>query len=78
MAYHSPLTYPVRIPKERLFVIGGLGDKLAPPEQSEWIWEHWGRPRLHWYPGNHVLHVNRGAYFRQMKEFFAAVGFTPS
>jgi hypothetical protein len=75
--FHSPLTYPVRLPKERLFVIGGLGDRLAPPEQSEQIWEHWGRPRLHWYPGNHVLHVNRGAYFKQMREFFAEVGFVP-
>ena len=72
---HSPLTYPVRLAKERLLVIGGLGDRLAPPEESERIWEHWNRPRLHWYPGNHVLHVNRGAYFRQMKEFFAEVGF---
>jgi len=78
VAVHSPLTYPVRLPKERLFVIGGLGDRLAPPEQSERIWEHWGRPRLHWYPGNHVLHVNRGAYFRQMKEFFAEIGFVPA
>jgi hypothetical protein len=76
--FHSPLTYPARIPKERLFVIGGLGDKLAPPEQSERIWEHWGRPRLHWYPGNHVLHVNRGAYFKQMKDFFAEIGFAAS
>lgn len=75
---HSPLTYPVRLPKERLFVIGGLGDRLAPPEQSERIWEHWGRPRLHWYPGNHILHVNRGAYFKQMKQFFAEVGFVPA
>lgn len=75
---HSPLTYDVRLPKDRLFVIGGLGDRLAPPEQSAQIWEHWGRPRLHWYPGNHVLHVNRGAYFRQMKEFFADLGFVPS
>lgn len=75
--FHSPLTYPVRLAKERLLVIGGLGDRLAPPEQSEWIWEHWGRPRLHWYPGNHVLHVNRGAYFRQMKEFFAEIDFLP-
>jgi hypothetical protein len=73
--FHSPLTYPVLVPKERHFVIGGLGDRLDPPEQSERIWEHWDRPRLHWYPGNHVLHVNRGAYFRQMKEFFAEIGF---
>jgi pimeloyl-ACP methyl ester carboxylesterase len=75
--FHSPLTYPVRLPKERLFVIGGLGDRLAPPVQSERIWAHWGQPRLHWYPGNHVLHVNRGAYLRQMQEFFGELGFVP-
>jgi hypothetical protein len=56
-------------------IIGGLGDRLAPPEQSRMLWEHWGRPRLHWYPGNHILHVNRSAYLREMRRFMSSVGF---
>ena len=72
---HCPLSYAPILPPERLMIIGGLGDRLAPPEQSELLWEHWGRPRLHWYPGNHILHVNRAAYLREMRRFMNDVGF---
>lgn len=75
LAVHSPLTYAPALPKDRLFIIGGLGDRLAPPEQSEMLWEHWDRPRIHWYPGNHVMHVNRGAYLREMGRFLQSTGF---
>jgi hypothetical protein len=75
IAIHSPLNYPPRVDKDRLMIIGGLGDRLAPPEQSRMLWEHWDRPRIHWYPGNHLLHVNRGAYLRETRRFMAAVGF---
>jgi hypothetical protein len=73
---HSPLSYPRVLPKERLFIVGGLGDRLAPPEQSNWLWEHWDRCKLHWFPGNHTLHVNRGAYLREMGRFLQATGFS--
>jgi pimeloyl-ACP methyl ester carboxylesterase len=77
IAIHSPLNYPSQVDKERLMIIGGRGDRLAPPEQSRLLWEHWGQPRLHWYPGNHLLHVNRAAYLREMRRFMAGVGFAP-
>jgi hypothetical protein len=75
LAIHSALTYEPVLAKDRLFIIGGLGDRLAPPEQSRQLWEHWGRCRLHWYPGNHVVHVSRGDYLRQMRRFLIATGF---
>jgi hypothetical protein len=71
LAVHSALSYHPVIPHERLFIIGGLGDRLAPPEQSLQLWEHWDRCRLHWYPGNHILHVSRGDYLRQMGRFLS-------
>ena len=77
IALHSPLNYRSQVERERLMIIGGRGDRLAPPEQSRLLWEHWGRPRLHWYPGNHLLHVNRAAYLREMRHFMAGVGFGP-
>jgi alpha-beta hydrolase superfamily lysophospholipase len=77
LAIHAPLNYPRVMDKERLMIIGGRGDRLAPPEQSVLLWEHWGRPRLHWYPGNHILHVNRGAYLREMRRFMTGAGFAP-
>ncbi len=75
MAAHSPLTYPVRLERERLFLVHGLGDRLAPPQQGRALWEHWGRPRVHWFPGNHTLHVARGEYLRRMGRFFNQLGF---
>jgi hypothetical protein len=75
ISVHSPLNYKPLIDRDRLMIIGGLGDKLAPPEQSLLLWEHWNRPRLHWYPGNHLLHVNRAAYLREMRRFMAGAGF---
>ena len=75
LAVHSALTYRPVLARDRLFIIGGLGDRLAPPAQSLQLWEHWDRCRLHWYPGNHVVHVSRGAYLRQMGRFLQATGF---
>ncbi len=67
LAVHSSLTYPAALPKERLMIVAGLGDRLAPPEQSELLWEHWDRPALHWFPGSHILHFGRDAYLREMR-----------
>jgi hypothetical protein len=68
LAVVSPLTYAPVVPKDRLMVIGGLGDRLAPPEQSLLLWEHWGRPRLHWFPGSHVIHFGQNEYIEAMHE----------
>jgi hypothetical protein len=76
LSVHSPLSYRPVLAKDRLFIIGGLGDRLAPPGHSSRLWEHWGRCQLHWYPGNHTLHVNRGAYLRLMGRFMQATGFS--
>ncbi|WP_320671568.1 alpha/beta hydrolase family protein [Patulibacter defluvii] len=64
---HSPLHYPPAIARERLMIVAGLGDRLAPPSQSVLLWEHWQRPELHWFPGSHVLHLGRGRYLDAMR-----------
>ncbi len=68
LALHSPLNYPPLLGRERLMVVAGLGDRLAPPEQSLMLWEHWGRPELHWFPGSHVIHLGRRSYQEQIGE----------
>ena len=68
-AYHSPLNYPPLVAKDRRLIITGLGDRLAPPEQAELLWEHWDRCKLHWFPGNHILHVSQPDYLRRMNRF---------
>lgn len=68
LSVHSPLSYPAVLPKDRLMVVGGLGDRLAPPEQSLMLWEHWGRPALHWFPGSHIIHLGRRTYLDAMRD----------
>lgn len=76
MAVTTPLTYAPRVPSERLMIIGGVGDRLAPPKHSRLLWDHWGRCRIHWFPGNHVVHLDRGAYIGHITEFLEQVGFS--
>jgi pimeloyl-ACP methyl ester carboxylesterase len=67
--FHSPLNYPALVPKNRRLIIAGLGDRLAPPQQAEALWEHWDRCAFHWFPGNHILHVSQPDYLRRMTRF---------
>ncbi|MDT5093039.1 MAG: hypothetical protein QOH60_2402 [Mycobacterium sp.] len=69
LAYTSPLNYPPLVPRDRRLIITGLGDRLAPPEQAEMLWHHWDHCALHWFPGNHILHVSQPEYLRRMTRF---------
>jgi len=77
LAVHTPLTYPPVVPKERLMIVGGVGDRLAPPKHSRLLWDHWGRPKIHWFPGNHVIHLDKGEYLKQQAIFLSEIGFLP-
>jgi len=50
----SPLRLPVRVPRERLAIFGGVADRLVPAEQVRDLWRHWDRPRIEWYQGAHL------------------------
>lgn len=69
--FSSPLNYRPLPAKDRRLIIAGLGDRLAPPEQAEMLWNHWDRCAFHWFPGNHVLHVSQPDYLRRMTRFMA-------
>ncbi|WNG88119.1 alpha/beta fold hydrolase [Mycobacterium sp. ITM-2016-00317] len=73
--YSSPLNYRPLVPKDRRLIIAGLGDRLAPPEQAEILWQHWDRCAFHWFPGNHVLHVSQPDYLRRMTRFLGGFMF---
>jgi len=75
LAVSCPLTWAPVLPRKRLMVIGGVGDRLAPPTHSRLLWDHWGRPRLHWFPGSHILHLDRGGYLREIAKFFKEIDF---
>jgi dienelactone hydrolase len=56
-AVHSvvaPLILEPKLPRERLYVFAGAGDRMSTSRQARRLWEHWGRPRMAWYPGGHV------------------------
>lgn len=77
MAVHCPLTYAPKIPRERLMIIGGAGDRFAPPKHARLLWDHWDRPEIHWFPGNHLLHLDQGRYLKGVRKFLQDTGFTP-
>jgi len=74
LAVSSPLSWKPQLPKDRLMVIGGVGDRLAPPKHSRLLWDHWDRCRLHWFPGGHVVHLDRGAYLHEIAKFLDGFG----
>ncbi|WP_439640372.1 alpha/beta hydrolase family protein [Nevskia sp.] len=69
MALHSPLSWQPAIAAERLLIIGGAGDRFTAPSFVNLLHRHWAGSRLHWFPGNHVLHLQQGQYLRLMKRF---------
>ncbi|GHD19440.1 hypothetical protein GCM10007052_27930 [Halioglobus japonicus] len=75
LAVHSALTYRPKLPRERLMVIAGAGDRLAPPKHARLLWDHWDRLRIHWFPGNHLVHLDKGKYLKQMAGFMSEIGF---
>jgi len=50
----SPLAMEPVAATDRRFIYAGLGDRMAVPTQAHALWEHWGRPMISWFPGNHV------------------------
>jgi len=71
---HAPLHRRALVPRERRFVIGALGDRICPPAHAATLWEHWDRPRMHWYPGGHLAQFRRGRVHAEVRTFLATLG----
>lgn len=56
---HSPLAHPLRMPRERVMIIAGRGDRIVPPEHPAALSQHWGEPRVHWFSGSHLAPFGR-------------------
>ncbi len=50
----SPTALKPKVPAKRRYIYAGLLDRLARPEDPIDLWEHWGRPKIEWYHGNHI------------------------
>jgi pimeloyl-ACP methyl ester carboxylesterase len=71
---HSPLTYPLAVPNERVLIVAGRGDRIVPPEHPYRLWRHWGRPPIHWFSGSHTAPFRRDRIFTRILEHVAGLG----
>ena len=71
-AVHAPTTRPVRLPPERLAVIGGRGDRITPPEQAEALAQHWG-VEVSWFDGGHLAQLGRNDALRIVRQKLGAL-----
>lgn len=75
LAVGCPLSYRPLLEKERLMVVGGVGDRVVPPKHARLIWDHWQRCRLHWFPGSHVIHLDQRRYNHEIRSFLKTIDF---
>jgi pimeloyl-ACP methyl ester carboxylesterase len=73
-AVHSPTTRPPRVPRERLYVVAGHGDRITPPEHAEALAKHWGT-NVRWFDGGHLVQLGRGDAMREVRRSLSAHGF---
>lgn len=73
-AVHTPTTRPARLPRERLFVIAGRGDRITPPDHAEALATHWG-VSVRWFDGGHLAQVGRGDTIRDVRRELGKLGF---
>jgi hypothetical protein len=51
----SPFVLTPRVPMQGRFIYAGIADRLVHPrDQVTRLWQHWGRPQIHWYSGGHT------------------------
>jgi hypothetical protein len=73
----APLALTLRAPSDRCYLFAGEADALAPRAQVMRLWNHWGRPRLGWYPGGHVSFVIDREVRRFVAEALRETGLLP-
>ena len=57
-----------RLPTDSRLIVAGTRDRICTREQTEALWEHWGRPPIHWHPGAHLCPIERDAMRRSVRE----------
>ncbi|NNL68236.1 MAG: hypothetical protein HKP30_18450, partial [Myxococcales bacterium] len=65
---HSPLAHALRIPRERVLIVAGRGDRIVPPEHPHALWRHFGSPAIHWFSGGHLAPFGRPGIARAIRQ----------
>jgi len=63
----SPLSYPLRMPKEGVRLSQAVHDYALPPKGTQDLWEHWGRPCMRRYRAGHISIIFTPRF---MRDFF--------
>jgi acetyl esterase/lipase len=75
---HSPLSHPLAVARERVLIVAARGDRIVPPDHALDLWQHWGRPAIHWFGGSHVTPFRRAAVFAAGMRHLRRLGILPS
>jgi pimeloyl-ACP methyl ester carboxylesterase len=71
-AVHAPMTRPPRLPRERLAVIAGRGDRITPPDHAEALAKHWD-VGIEWFDGGHLAQIGRNDALRTIRRQLGAL-----
>ncbi len=63
----SPLSYPLRVPLDRVRLFQARHDRALPPKGVEDLWNHWGRPLLRKYSAGHISIVLSPGFLRDFR-----------
>jgi hypothetical protein len=74
---HSPLTYPLALPRERALIIAARGDRIVPPEQPYALWRHWRGADIYWFSGSHFAPFRRPAILAAGARHLRKLGILP-
>ncbi|HEU0198660.1 MAG TPA: hypothetical protein VFQ88_15785 [Nevskiaceae bacterium] len=69
----SPLALPPKLPRERLAIFAGTGDRIVPPDQPLRLSKHWDVP-VRWYDGGHLTFRGEHVVMDSVRELAAAAG----
>ena len=72
----SPLAAPCRVPKERRFIVAGLGDRFARPPGAVLLWRHWEQPSIRWQQSGHITMARSDGYEAHLAAVLRASGLT--
>jgi len=71
---HSPLAHAPLVPRERLLIVAGRGDRVVPPKHAERLRRHWAEPRIHWFTGSHLVPFGRSRILGAVWTFLHDLG----
>ena len=73
---HSPLTFPLQLPKEAALIVAGRGDRVVPTEHPQALWLHWDKPEIYWFSGSHVAPFGRRRIIARIADHLHSLGIT--